>query len=90
MHERAIIIIAKYLARTSTYVYLPDGNWQLSTSGVVYRTNIEKGIDCYVYAGFAVGWAQADSDDEENIILCMEYVITYTGCPVLWCSKLQT
>ena len=60
MHECAIRHVAKYLVIMSTYVDLSDRNRQLSTCGVVYKPGIEKGIECYVDAGFANEWAQAD------------------------------
>ena len=68
---------------------LPDINQRLTTCGVVYRTDIEKVIDCYVYADVAVGWSQADADNAENAISRTGYVIKYAGYPLLWCSKLQ-
>ena len=55
-----------------------------------YKPDKEKGIECYIDADFAGGWAQADSDNVENFMSCTGYVIMYVGCPVLWCSKLQT
>ena len=90
MHERAVRCIAKYLASTSTYVYLPDVNQQLATRRVVFRPDILKLIKCYVNSDFAGGWAQEDADNSSNVILRTVYVITYVVCPVLWCSKLQT
>ena len=90
VHERAIRKISKYLASTSTYVDLPDGNFWLSAWGVVYKPYIERGIECYVDAKFSDGWVQADDDNAENVMLCTGYEIMYAGCPVLWCSKLQT
>ena len=90
VHERAIRRITKYLARMSTYVDLPDGNWWLTICDVVYRTDIEKCTKCYIDANFTGGWDQVDAYNAENTISCMECVITYVVCPVLWCSKLQT
>ena len=55
-----------------------------------YSPDIEKGIGCYVGADFSSGWAQADSDDAKISMSRMGYAITYAGCTVLWCSKLQT
>ena len=69
---------------------LPDVNWRLNTRNVVYRPDIEEYIKCYVDAEFAIGWAQADADNAENLMPCTGYVIKYMLCPVLWCSKLQT
>ena len=71
-------------------MYLTDKNQRLTTCGIVYNTDIEKGFDCYVYYNFDGGWAQADSDNAENVMSHTIYVITYAICPVLWCSKLQT
>ena len=89
VHEHAVRYIANYLASTSLYVYFPDGNRRLTTCRVVYRPNREKFIECSVDANFYGGWSQADADNAENVMFCMGYVITYAGCPVLWCSKLQ-
>ena len=46
-------------------------------------------IDC-VNVDVAVGWAQADADNAEKVMSHKGYVIMHMGCPVLWCSKLQT
>ena len=37
LHEHAVRRIVKYLASTSTYADLPNGNWQLTTCRVVYN-----------------------------------------------------
>ena len=65
-------------------MYLSGGTRRLSTHIVVYNNGKEKGIECYVAADFASGWAQVDVDDVENCILI------YTGCPILCCSQLRT
>ena len=77
------------LKSTSTYVHLPDINLQLTTCGVVYKPDIEKGITCCVYAKCSGGWNQENADNAENLVTNTGYVITYYVCPVLWCSKLQ-
>ena len=64
-------------------------NGQLTTHSVVYKPDKEKFIKCYVVVDFAGGWSQADSDHAENVMSCMKYVITCTGCPLLWCSNLH-
>ena len=46
LHERNARLIAKYLTSTSTYMDLPDINLWLTTCGVVYKPDIEKGIKC--------------------------------------------
>ena len=45
---------------------------------------------CYVDTKFSGVRAQADYDNVENFMLRTGYVVTYVGCPLLWCSKLQT
>ena len=69
---------------------LPDGNWWLFTYGLVYSTNKEKFIDCYVDDDFSGWWSQSDADNAENFMLRTESVIIYEGCPVLCYSKLPT
>ena len=90
VQKRAIRRIANYLASTSTHVDLPDDNLRLTTHGLVYRFDTEKGIECYVDAKFSGGWSQEDADNTENFLSFTGYVITCAGCPALWCSKLQT
>ena len=35
-------------------------------------------------------WAQAGSDNAENTIFYLGYIIIYKGFSVLWCSKFHT
>ena len=56
VHERAIRLIAKYLASTSTHVDLTNGNCRLTKNSVVFKPSIEKGIECYVDAEFSGVW----------------------------------
>ena len=46
MHEITVRHITKYLASTSTYVDLPEGNWRLTARGVFYRPDIETVFEC--------------------------------------------
>ena len=84
------LVLENYLASTSTYIDLLYSNICLYSCGVVYSTDKEKGVKCYVDEDFAGGWDQADPNDEENSRSLSGYVITYGVCPVLWCSKLHT
>ena len=43
-------------------------NGQLSTHGVVYNPDKEKGIECYVYDDFEGGQAQSYDDNAENVM----------------------
>ena len=82
VHKCGSIHIVKYLMSTSTYVDVPYGNWRLLTRGVFYRPDIEKGIECYIDANFAVGWDQANSDDAEKFHvaygICNKIHVTYS------------
>ena len=89
MNEHAVRRITKYLASTSTYVDLTYVNIRLNTHGIVYNTDIEKGIKCYVDAEFSGGRAQVDADNAENVMSHTGHVIMYSGCPLLWYSKLH-
>ena len=90
VHKLAVRRIAKYLSITSICVDLIDVKWRLSTHGVVYKHDKEKVIECYVYANFSGGWAQADSNNAENFMSRTLYVIMSAEFPLLWYSKLQT
>ena len=76
-HERATLRIGKYLLGTKD-------------RGIHFTPDISKGIECYVDADFAGAWDKADADNPENVLSRTGYIIFYCGCPVLWCSKLQT
>ena len=77
LHERAVRQIGKYLLGTKT-------------RGIKYYPDASKGIECFVDADFAGNWNRADANNPENVLSCTGFVIFYAGCPVLWCSKLQT
>jgi len=76
-HERAINRIGKYLLGTAD-------------KGIIYKPDKSKGLECYVDADFAGGWNQADATNADAVLSRTGYVIMYAGCPLLWCSKLQT
>ena len=48
---------------TSTYINVPYENWRLSTRGIVYGTDKEKVIECYVNTNFDGGWDQSDANN---------------------------
>ena len=76
-HERAVKRITKYLLGSKE-------------RGVVCRPDKSKGLECYADADFAGGWDRGDSENPENVMSRTGYLLTYAGCPVTWCSKLQT
>ncbi|MCP4099727.1 MAG: Ty1/Copia family ribonuclease HI [Planctomycetaceae bacterium] len=76
-HERVIIRIVRYLNNTKD-------------KGIIFKPDPELGLECFVDADFAGGWCQADADNPENVMSRTGFVIRYAGCPIGWCSKLQT
>ena len=76
-HELAIMRIGRYLCNNCK-------------RGVIYKVDKSKGIEVYIDADFAGGWASADADNADNILSRTGFVICYANCPLVWCSKLQT
>ena len=76
-HERAIMRIGKYLQGTKD-------------KGIIFKPDKSRGLECFVDADFAGGWIKDEADDADNVMSRTGYVIMYAGCPIIWCSKLQT
>ena len=76
-HERADKRICKYLLSSKN-------------EGIIFKPDISKGLECHVDADFAGGWATGDSTQPETVLSRTGYIISYAGCPIHWCSKLQT
>ena len=49
-----------------------------------------RGLECYVDAEFSGGWSSGDHTNPECVLSRTGFVIMYAGCPLTWCSKLQT
>ena len=47
-------------------------------------------IMVYVDASFAGEWNKEWSDEPSSVMSRTGYIILYAGCPIIWCSKLQT
>ena len=77
IHERAVQKIGRYLSETAT-------------RGLVYDSDKTQGIECYIDADFPGGWERNNGQQAENVLSRSGYAIFYSGCPVLWASKLQT
>ena len=58
--------------------------------GIIFQPNKLLGLEFFVNADFAGGWSQADAHNPENVMSRTGYVIRYAGCPIGWCSKLQS
>jgi histone deacetylase 1/2 len=76
-HERAVKRIGRYLKGTAD-------------KGIRYTPDPSKGLECFVDADFAGGWAQADSDNADSVLSRSGYFLSYAGCPIYWSSKMQT
>jgi hypothetical protein len=76
-HERAVQRIGKYLLSSKD-------------KGMIFKPDTSKGLECFVDADFAGGWSKTDASDTNTVLSRTGYVIMYAGCPLIWCSKLQT
>ena len=56
-HEKAVIRIGRYLLHTKT-------------RGIIFKPDISKGLEVYVDADFAGGWAKADADNADCVLSC--------------------
>ena len=76
-HAAAVKRIARYLRKTRDYgLYLqPDSTYK---------------VDTYVDSDFGGLFASEDRDNPVSVKSRTGYVIFYSGCPILWVSKLQT
>ena len=76
-HERAVTRIGRYLLDTMD-------------RGLMCKIDKSKGLECYVDADFAGGWTPSDPLNPDNALSRSDFVITYSGVPIFWRSKLQT
>ena len=77
-HEDAVLRIVRYL-------------WGTATDGLIHCPDFDKfSVDCYVDADFAGLWGVESPDDPISVKSRTGYVIMVAGCPVTWCSKLQS
>ena len=76
-HERAVMRIGKYLLETRD-------------RRIRFKPDKSRGVECFVNAHFAESWTKEDSGNPANVLSRTGYVIFYYGCPVVYCSKLQT
>ena len=77
MSELAIMRIGQYLVDSLD-------------RGIIYKVDKTKGLEVYVDADFAGSWSVADSENADNVLSPTGFVLCYTNCPIVWCSKLQT
>ena len=76
-HGKAIEHIVHYLRKTKD-------------DGIILKPDIEKSIEAYADADFAGNWNRVDTPEDSNTARSRTgYLITFLGCPITWCSKLQ-
>ena len=77
VHEEAVMRIGRYLKRTAN-------------RGTILTPNGTHKLDCFVDADFAGGFDHEISDNRSSVLSRTGYSITYSGCPLLCISKMQT
>ena len=77
IQEQAVHRIVRYLIGTRE-------------RGLIFKPDKNIGIEVFVDADFAGSWNSAEESDPVSVLLCSEFMVTYTNCPLYWSSKLQT
>jgi hypothetical protein len=77
IHELAVKRIVRYLLATKD-------------KGLILKPSQSLTLDMYVDADFAGMWHKEYAELRENVLSRSGFVITFCGCPITWCSKLQT
>jgi hypothetical protein len=76
-HGKALIKIVRYLKGTRD-------------RGIIYRTNGEIALDCYVDADFCGLYGSELPSDPMSVRSRSGFIFTFAGCPFHWISRLQT
>jgi len=63
---------------------------QTKDKGLRCKVDKTKGIELHVDANFAGDWNAQDSHNADNLLSRTGFIISYTGIPIYWKSKLQT
>jgi hypothetical protein len=58
--------------------------------GLILKPSMSLALDMFVDADFAGMWHKEYSALRDNVLSRTGFVITFCGCPITWCSKLQT
>jgi hypothetical protein len=77
IHELAVKRIVRYLMVTKD-------------KGLILRPSQSLTLDMYVDTSFTGMWHKEYAELRENVLSRTGFVITFCGCPITWCSKLQT
>jgi hypothetical protein len=76
-HERAVKRICRYLYATRD-------------KGLILEPDVTQGFECYVDADWAGTWNADYAGDPAAVLSRTGFIIKYTGCPLVWGSKMQT
>ena len=61
------------------------------TFGIILHPHNQKTFQCWVDADCSSNWKPEGAEvDPMTAKSCSDWIITYTGCPITWASKLQT
>ena len=77
-HGEAIIYLVRYLMRSRNV-------------GIRFSPNPSKGFECYCDADFSGNWNKGGAAHYPSTAKSRSgWIIFYTGCPIVWASKLQS
>ena len=77
-HGRAVEHIVKYLKKTKH-------------RGIILDPDRAKSLEVYADADFSGNWNKNTAEHDSSTAKSRTgYIILYAGCPIIWCSKLQT
>ena len=76
-HEETMEQIGRYLRRTHD-------------KGLILKPNDSQQLNCYVYADFAGAYCHQTLHLASSVLSRTGYVLTFSGCPISWVSKMQT
>ena len=76
-HGAAVKRIGKYLKTTPT-------------DGLIFRPNGSHSLHAMCDADFAGTWNKEYANQRSTALSRTGFIITYSGCPIVWHSKLQT
>ena len=72
------------LKRICRYLYLTRNQ------GLIFKPDLKDGFKCYVDADWAGNWLKMHPNDKTGALSRTGYIITYTNCPIVWGSKMQS
>ena len=77
LHEQGLKRICRYLYLTRD-------------QGLIFKPNLKDGFKCYVDADWDGNWLKTCPNDKTGALSRTGYIITYTNCPIVWGSKMQS